>query len=65
MFYKKNNERNATKLEKIEREGPTCKRPRGKGKGAASKSKPIHKEPGIYNDLMYLVHEICIYINDY
>ncbi|XP_012219904.1 uncharacterized protein [Linepithema humile] len=43
MFYKKNNERNAAKLEKIERDGPTCKRP--KGKGRASKPKPIHKEP--------------------
>ncbi|TGZ49294.1 Sentrin-specific protease [Temnothorax longispinosus] len=46
MFYKKNNsERNVVKLEKIERDGPTCKRPRGKGKSAASKPKPIHKEP--------------------
>lgn len=45
MFYKKNNERNAAKLEKIERDGPTSKRP--KGKGRASKPKPIHKEPGI------------------
>ncbi|XP_011631462.1 uncharacterized protein LOC105423416 isoform X2 [Pogonomyrmex barbatus] len=44
MFYKKNNERNVTKLEKIERDG-SAKRPRGKGKGAASKPKPIHKEP--------------------
>ncbi|XP_071581217.1 uncharacterized protein [Temnothorax nylanderi] len=46
MFYKKNNsERNVVKLEKIERDGPICKRPRGKGKSAASKPKPIHKEP--------------------
>ncbi|XP_011707812.1 PREDICTED: uncharacterized protein LOC105462704 isoform X2 [Wasmannia auropunctata] len=45
IFYKKNNERNVTKLEKVERDGPPCKRPRGKGKGAASKPKPIHKEP--------------------
>ncbi|XP_026824165.1 uncharacterized protein LOC105277204 [Ooceraea biroi] len=42
MFYKKNNER---KLEKAERDGPTSKRPKGKGKGAASKPKLIHKEP--------------------
>lgn len=46
MFYKKNNERNATKLEKIERDGSACKRPRGKGKGVASKPKLINKEPG-------------------
>jgi len=45
-FYKKNNERNVTKLEKIERDSPTCKRSRGKGKSAASKPKPINKEPG-------------------
>ncbi|XP_011878118.1 PREDICTED: uncharacterized protein LOC105567668, partial [Vollenhovia emeryi] len=45
MFYKKNNERNTMKLEKTERDGPTCKRPRAKGKGTASKPKPIHKEP--------------------
>ncbi|XP_036141062.1 uncharacterized protein LOC105830930 isoform X2 [Monomorium pharaonis] len=45
MIHKKNNERNAMKLEKIERDGPTCKRPKGKGKGTASKPKPIHKEP--------------------
>ncbi|KAG5307231.1 SENP7 protease, partial [Acromyrmex insinuator] len=43
MFYKKNNERNATKSEKIERDGP--KRSKGKAKGTASKPKPIHKEP--------------------
>ncbi|XP_020283705.1 uncharacterized protein LOC109854713 isoform X3 [Pseudomyrmex gracilis] len=45
IFYKKNNERNTTRLEKTERDGPTCKRPRGKGKGTPSKPKPIHKEP--------------------
>lgn len=45
MFYKKNNERNATKLEKIERDGSACKRTKGKGK-AASKPKVINKEPG-------------------
>lgn len=50
MFYKKN-ERNAAKLEKIERDGPTCKRPRAKGKGTASKPKPIHKEPGMYSNI--------------
>ncbi|XP_071566547.1 uncharacterized protein [Temnothorax nylanderi] len=45
MFYKKNNsERNVVKLEKIERDGPICKRPRREGKSAASKPKPIHKE---------------------
>ncbi|XP_011858168.1 PREDICTED: uncharacterized protein LOC105555736 [Vollenhovia emeryi] len=44
MFYKKNNERNTMKLEKTERDGPTCKRPRAKGI-PASKPKPIHKEP--------------------
>ncbi|XP_025163785.1 uncharacterized protein LOC105182689 isoform X2 [Harpegnathos saltator] len=43
MFYKKNNERNVTKLERIERDGSTCKRLKGKGK--ASKPKPVNKEP--------------------
>ncbi|KAL0121481.1 hypothetical protein PUN28_006770 [Cardiocondyla obscurior] len=43
-FYKKNNERNATKLEKIDRDGPICKRLKAKGKGT-SKAKHIHKEP--------------------
>lgn len=52
MFYKKSNERNA-KLDKMERDGSTCKRPRGKGKGAASKPKPINKEPGMNEYLMY------------
>lgn len=66
MFYKKNNERSTTKVEKIERDGSTCKRPRGKGKGAASKPKPIHKEPGTYDKLVYLMHvRTCVYINDY
>ncbi|XP_032669782.1 uncharacterized protein LOC116843458 isoform X2 [Odontomachus brunneus] len=45
MFYKKNNERNTTKLERIERDGSTCKRTKGKGKAAASKPKVINKEP--------------------
>ncbi|XP_011707959.1 PREDICTED: uncharacterized protein LOC105462807 [Wasmannia auropunctata] len=50
IFYK-NNERNVTKLEKVERDDPPCKRPRGNGKGAASKlftkslfTKPIRKK---------------------
>ncbi|CAL1674391.1 unnamed protein product [Lasius platythorax] len=43
MFYKKNNERNATKIEKMEQDGPVSKRPRAKGR--ASKPKLIHKEP--------------------
>ncbi|XP_014473884.1 PREDICTED: sentrin-specific protease 7-like isoform X2 [Dinoponera quadriceps] len=45
IFYKKNNERNAMKVDRIERDGSTCKRPRGKGKGVALKPKPINKEP--------------------
>jgi len=52
MFYKKNNERNATKSEKIERDGP--KRSKGKAKGTASKPKPIHKEPGTYNNVIHM-----------
>jgi hypothetical protein len=57
MFYKKNNERNAAKLEKIERDGPTCKRPKGT-KGKASKPKPLHKEPGII--MFYQKNIVCI-----
>ncbi|KAL6436025.1 hypothetical protein ACFW04_005678 [Cataglyphis niger] len=42
MFYKKNNERNATKIEKMDQDGPVSKRLRGKSR---TKPKPIHKEP--------------------
>ncbi|XP_050444549.1 uncharacterized protein LOC126848050 isoform X2 [Cataglyphis hispanica] len=42
MFYKKNNERNATKIEKMGQDGPVSKRLRGKSR---TKPKPIHKEP--------------------
>jgi len=60
MFYKKNNERNATKSEKIERDGP--KRSKGKAKGTASKPKPIHKEPGTYNIVIHIsMHETYVY----
>lgn len=52
MFYKKNNERNATKIEKMEQDGPISKRL--KAKSRASKPKLIHKEPGMR---MYLIHE--------
>ncbi|XP_025989146.1 uncharacterized protein LOC105193209 isoform X3 [Solenopsis invicta] len=45
LYKKNNNERNTTKLDKTERDGPSCKRLRGKGKGTPSKPKPIHKEP--------------------
>lgn len=55
MFYKKNNERNATKIEKMEQDGPVSKRPRAKGR--ASKPKLIHKEPGTR---MYVMYEIYV-----
>ncbi|XP_072750156.1 uncharacterized protein [Anoplolepis gracilipes] len=42
IFYKKNNERNATKIEKMDQDGPISKRLRGKGR---AKPKLIHKEP--------------------
>ncbi|XP_025270325.1 uncharacterized protein LOC105249552 isoform X2 [Camponotus floridanus] len=42
IFYKKNNERNAIKIEKMEQDGPISKRLKGKGR---AKPKPIHKEP--------------------
>lgn len=61
IFYKKNNERNTTRLEKTERDGPTCKRPRGKGKGTTSKPKPIHKEPGMHVMYFARIKKISIY----
>ncbi|XP_029162560.1 sentrin-specific protease 7-like isoform X6 [Nylanderia fulva] len=42
MFYKKNNERNATKMEKMEQDGPTSKRLKAKSR---ARPKLIHKEP--------------------
>lgn len=52
IFYKKNNERNAIKIEKMEQDGPISKRLKGKNR---AKPKPIHKEPGTK---MYLMHKI-------
>lgn len=53
MFYKKNNERNAIKTEKMDQDGPVSKRPRGKSR---TKPKPIHKEPGTRMYLMYKIY---------
>lgn len=56
MFYKKTTERGVTKLEKIERDGLTYKRFRGKGRILSSKLKP--KEPGTMIYFTYDTHNI-------